>query len=459
MSEERDELIAGLESALSGDGAPDLGPLVADRHPADLAAAMSGLEAQQQLRLLRELPARQAAGILAELEELSCKHLVRDLDEQTLGSLLACLPSQTAVGVLEHLDEDERNRVLAALEGRLGRAVRQRMVYPEESAGRIMRTEVPRVRIDRDVAQTIETLRRDFGDAGAEARSSGFDGRSLEAVFAVDAQERLVGQVSPARLLLARPEQPLEPLVRKDVPSIPPEMDQEEVADLAVRYDLVALPVVDEAQRLLGMVSFDDIFDVIEQEDVEDLSYVAGTGTDAPTDRMATRAIQARLPWLLVGLVGGLGSAAVLNHFESALDQLVSLAFFVPAVLGLAGAVAVQSSSLTVRGLAAGSMGLRRLPAIAWRELRVSLGMGLALGSLLGAAAFFSTGGNATFGLLLFLVMLLVLMTAAIGGTVIPIVLEKVGVDPAVAMGPFVTALSDLVALAIYMGIASLLLG
>jgi magnesium transporter len=153
------------------------------------------------------------------------------------------------------------------------------------------------------------------------------------------------------------------------------------------------------------------------------------------------------------------GSAAVLSYFEGSIERVVSLAFFVPVVLGLAGGAAIQSSSLTVRGLATGSIGLRGLSGVAWRELRVSIGMGLALGALLGAAAFLLAGRDPTVSVSLFLVLVLVLVTATIGGTLIPIVLEKLGIDPAVAMGPFVTTLSDIVALSIYLSIATALLG
>ena len=447
MSDMTDALIEEIERLLAEERHDALRARLADHHPADLATAVSGLERSQQLTILSILDAPLAAQVLAELDDLSSKHLVRDLPEERLSALIGEMSPQTAVGLLEHLAEEERSRVVATLAHRMRSQVRRRLVHPEDSAGRIMDARTAQIRIDLSVAEATEILRRRFGDR-----------ESIATVFVVDEEGRLVGQVSPLRLLLADPDQPVDRIVRRDLPGIPPEMDQEEVAKLAVRYDLVALPVVDDENRLLGMVSFDDVFDVIEEEDTEDLSYAAGTGTDSPTDRLAARAIRARLPWLLLGLTGGLGSAAVLSHFESALDRAVTLAFFVPAVLGLAGAVAVQSSSLMVRGLASGSIGIRRLPRIALRELRVSIGMGLALGALLGLAGFFSSGGDATLGWLLFLVMVLVLITAAIGGTVIPLILENLGVDAAVAMGPFVTTLSDIVALSIYMGIASMLI-
>ncbi|MHA7836410.1 MAG: magnesium transporter [bacterium] len=442
------DLASELETWLELDRPEALAARASELHPADLAAALTQLEAEGQTALLERLPSEIAASILAELDPLACRHVVCDLGEPSLSILLEEMSPQAAVSMLEPLPVEARERVIAALSPSMRSEVEQRLLHPEDSAGRIMTTEVPSVAWEGNVAQAIESLRRRFGDRSA-----------IDTIFVIDDAERLQGRVSPLRLLLADPDQPLQELVDREVLSVPPDMDQERVADLAVRYDLVAVPVVDERERLIGRVSFDDVFDVIHEEESEDISYLAGTGTDAPTDRTASRAIRARLPWLCLGLVGGLGSALVLSRFEASLERLVSLAFFVPAVLGLAGAVAVQSSSLAVRGLATGSLAPRQLPVVAWRELRVSVGMGLALGALLGLAAFISSGGDHRLAGLLFVVLVLVLVAAAIGGTLMPLALEKLGVDPAMAMGPFVTTLTDLAALAIYMGIASLVIG
>jgi magnesium transporter len=445
---ENEELESRMAEALAAGEAGALAERLADRHPADLADAAQELSADRQRELFAALPRARGAAILAEFDELPLRSAVEDLGEDRLRELAALMPPEAATEVLEHLPDEPRRRVVSALPEPLRAEVARRLRYPEESAGRIMTLLVPTVGADRTVGEATETLRARFADS-----------EPVGAVFAVDDEDRLVGALSPFRLLLARPEAPLEPLLRRDVPSIPPETDQEEAAEIAARYDLVALPVTGPDARLLGVVTFDDIYDVIEEEDVEDLSYAAGTGSDAPTERTASRAIRKRLPWLVVGLAGGVCSAAVLSRFESALEQLVSLAFFVPVVLGLGGGAAIQSSSLTVRGLGAGSLGVRRLPALAWRELRVSIGMGVALGALLGLCAFLLTGRDPAVAAALFVVLVLVLVISAIGGTLIPLGLEKVGIDPAVAMGPFVTTLSDVVALTIYLTVATAMLG
>jgi magnesium transporter len=417
-------------------------------HPADLAKAAANLEPRERAAFLEHAPAEMGARVLEEFDDLTCRHVVRDLASTSLARLLAKMSPEAAVHVLEHVPGDGGPTLVDALPEPLGADVRRRLTWPEDSAGRIMTAEVPTVRAAGSVKEAREELRRRFG--GRE---------TIDAVFALDEEGRLVGQLRPLHLLLAEGADAVLPLVRRDAPGIPPEMDQEEAADVAVRYDLLALAVRDAEGRLLGALSFDDVFDVIEEEDEEDLSIAAGTGRDAPTERTALRAIRARFPWLLVGLAGGIVSAGVLSSFEGSLERVVSLAFFVPVVLGLAGAVAIQSSSLAVRGLARGSSGVQRLPAVAWRELRVSLGMGLALGALLGGAAFLLAGRDPMVALSLFLVLLIVLVAAALGGTLIPIVLDKLGIDPAVAMGPFVTTSSDVVALSIYLGVATALVG
>lgn len=444
---EREELVEAIEEMVAAADPEGLRRRVAKLHPADLAVAAEDLGLETQSRFFQLLPAALGAAVLVELEEPARRQVVEDLDAGRLRALAAELPADAAVEVLGQFSEERRAPLVTGLPEALRADVERLLCHPEDSAGRIMTPEVPTVAADRSVAEAIETLRKGFGER-----------ESLEAVFAVDRERRLVGQLSPFQLLMARPGDPVAGLVRRDVLTIPPDTDQEEAAALAVRYDLVALPVTDAEGRLLGAVRFDDVFDVIEEEDVEDLSYAAGTGSDAPGERTATRAIRARLPWLVVGLLGGVVSAGVLSRFENALEDLVSLAFFVPVVLGLAGGAAIQSSSLSVRGLDAGGMGLRRLPVLAWRELRVSVGLGLALGSMLGVVAFLLTGQSPAVALALFLVLVLVLVTATIGGTLIPVLLQRLGIDPAVAMGPFVTTLSDVVALSIYLSVASALL-
>lgn len=445
--EDREQLVRQIEDAVAASDVEALRAQTGGLHPADLAAVAESLEGEERRLLFDALPASLAAAALAELDDGTCDRVVEDLGEERVLRLAGGLEPKDAADLLEHLPDVSRARLVAALPERLRPEVGQRLAYPDESAGRMMTVAFPRIPAKGTVGEAVEELRR---------RRAG--GTAIDVIFAVDEGDRLEGLIRPLDLLLARSDEAVGRYVRRDLPSIPPETDREEAAALAVEHDLAALPVVGRDERLLGIVRYDDVFDVIEQEDAEDLSFAAGTGRDVPGERTASRAIRARLPWLIVGLAGGIGSAGILSLFESALERAVSLAFFVPVLLGLAGAVAIQSSSLAVRGLATGSVAPRRLPAMAWRELRVSAGMGLALGALLAVAAFALTGRDATLASLVFVVLVLVLAIAAVGGSLIPIALQKLGLDPAVAMGPFVTTLNDVVALSIYLVVAQQLL-
>jgi magnesium transporter len=240
-----------------------------------------------------------------------------------------------------------------------------------------------------------------------------------------------------------------------DLITVPPEMDQQEAAGIAMKYDLVSLPVVDNNGILLGRITIDDLIDVVEEEAHEDISYMAGTGDEEVTERSALKVTRERIPWLLVGLFGGIIAALVMSNFETSLTRVIELAFFVPVIMGMAGNIAIQCSSIIVRGLATGDLSMYNILTQLWKELRVAITNGLVVGLVL-FAVITLWHSDWELGLVIGATMWSVILVASATGTLIPLVLRKLGIDPAVAMGPFITSLNDIIGIGIYLGFATL---
>ncbi|MBN2489498.1 MAG: magnesium transporter [Planctomycetes bacterium] len=420
--------------------------LIAPLHPADIAETMERLDRFEQNFLFDALEPEVGSQVLLELEDATREDVLEGLDEQRLGPMVDEMDSDDAADIVGELDEEVRERVLQQVPEEHRVEVETLLTYPEDSAGGIMALEVPWVRKTHTVARAIEMIREHHRDM-----------EEISEIFVVDRERRLVGSILPVELLLADPDALVADIMDTEAVSVRPETDQQEAAAVASKYDLLNVPVTDDRNRLLGVITYDDIFDVIEEEEHEDISYIAGTGEDEPAERSVMKAVRERGPWLMLGLGGSIGSAMVMAAFEGSLKQHLAVAFFVPAVMATAGSVAIQASSLVVRGLATGSFALQGVPIVLWRELRTSVLLGVGLGILLGLFAFVWMG-NGALALCLLSALGLVVINAALSGTMIPLALKRVGIDPAVAMGPFITTLNDVMGIAIYLLVVLLFL-
>jgi magnesium transporter len=420
--------------------------LIAPLHPADIAETMERLDRFEQNYLFDALEPETGSQVLLELEDATREDVLEDMDVQRLPPMVDEMESDDAADIVGELDDEVRERVLQQVPEEQRAEVEKLLTYPEDSAGGIMALEVPWVRKTHTVARAIEMVRAHHRDM-----------EEISEIFVVDRDRRLVGSILPVELLLADPEATVSDIMDTEVVAVRPEEDQQEVAAIASKYDLLNVPVTDAENRLLGVITYDDIFDVIEEEEHEDISYIAGTGEDEPAERSVLKAVRERGPWLTLGLGGSIGSAMVMAAFEGSLKAHLAVAFFVPAVMATAGSVAIQASSLVVRGLATGSFALQGVPIVLWREFRTALLLGAGLGVLLGLFAF-AWMGNGTLAVCLLSALGLVVINAALSGTVIPLALKRVGIDPAVAMGPFITTLNDVVSIAIYLLVVLLFL-
>lgn len=442
-----DNLAERLEDLLESGDREEAVRIAASLHPADLARLLNYLPAGERETLFGWLPSEQAGLVLAELDEEFRTRLLEETSPERLTELLGHLETDDVTDVLADLPEGMAARVLPLLDR--SEEVRSLLHYDEESAGGIMGTEFVIVPETWTAAEATEEVRR--------------NAETVEAVFAVfvsDAQGKLQGVVSLKNLLLTLADTPVTDIMDGDVITVPPEIDQEEVARIMQRYDLVSLPVVDEDGRMLGRITIDDIVDVIRDEAEEDIQRMSGmSGSEEPSDSVF-RVIRGRLPWLLIGMVGAGLSGLVIGRFEHALEQAVILATFIPIVMAMAGNAGIQSSAIVVQGLASGELWASDVARRLGKELSVSLLNGLALALILGAVVMALPIGGATLELLALtasLSMLTVIVLATIIGATVPLLLHRMNIDPALATGPFITTSNDILGLGVFFLLATLI--
>ena len=413
----------------------------------DIAEAMTHLTRSETRFLMSRIGDDQAGEVLLTLTEADFQDLIEaapidrilvwvdELDPDDEADFIALLPGDLREKVLEALEPAEREQA------------EELMAWPADSAGGIMSPVAFRMRDDTTCRDAIDAL-QEQGD--------------VEMVFYLyveNEQGHLVGVTSLRQLLINAPSTPLSEIMTPDVISVLPTEDQEEVARIAARYDLLAVPVCDDTNHFLGIVTIDDVLDVVHEEAAEDLLKMAGVGEEYdPTGASTLRASMQRLTWLVVTLVGGVALSEVIGGFRETLQQHVMLAFFVPVIMALGGGVGIQAATITVRNLATGHVrvGAGSIQLI-WREARVGILMGLVLGAALSGYGWFRYGEIAFVWVVGSSILSTVLVAATVG-TIIPLVLEKIGVDPAVATGPFVTILIDAIAIVLYMTLATLLM-
>jgi magnesium transporter len=321
------------------------------------------------------------------------------------------------------------------------------LAHEEDTAGGIMALELVAMPQDCTVEDAINEIRKKADEID-----------TINHVYVVDNNRCLVGIIPLKKLLLAELYTPLSEIMNRDVISVQAGTDQEEVANLARKYDLLSVPVVDAQGRLVGRITYDDIVDVIKEEAEEDLSRVAGvTEDEEPRETSIFHISRIRLPWLIVGLFGEILAATVLTNFSTALDKVISLVFFIPVITAMGGNAGIQASAIVVRGLATGEIDLNDTLRRLGKEFRVAVLNGLLCGAVIFLVV--SLGWkNPRIGLLIGASLMIVIMSASIVGGTVPLALKRFNVDPAIAIGPFITISNDILGLLIYMWIAMMFL-
>ncbi|PSQ99660.1 MAG: magnesium transporter [Bacteroidetes bacterium SW_7_64_58] len=419
--------------------------LVADLYPADVALLLRRLPDDEAQRLFRWLPPELGSDVVAEMEDAVRAALMEELAPETLTDLIDVLDTDDAADVLADLPEETALQVLPDLGD--AEDLTELLEYGEETAGGIMAREYVAIPPDWTLREATEEVRRNAADV-----------EEVYTAYVVDENGTLLGTLSLKQLLLSAGSVKVRDVMDPDFISVAPEVDQEEVGRVVRRYDLVSVPVVDESGRMMGRITVDDVVDVIRDEAEEDIQLMSGlTGQEGTVDT-AVEVSRGRLPWLIVGLVGSGLSGTVIGVFEATLEQAVVLATFIPIVTAMGGNAAVQSAAIAVQGLGSGELWLSDAFKRIGKEMVVALLNGVVVAALLcGTVAAFGMGNVTMLVATLGLTMLCVSLVATTNGALIPFLLTWLGIDPASAMGPFVTTLNDILGLAIYFLIATAL--
>lgn len=424
--------------------------LVRDLHPADLARLIGRLDRASASTLFAWLPEQVASDTLPELEEDLRAGLLGDVSPARITEIVDELDTDDAADVLGNLPDEVVEDILPHLED--GAELKNLLAYGEDSAGGIMATELVAVPETASVGEATEIV-----------RSLAEEVEPVYRVYAIDRDHRLTGVVRPTQLLLSPTTALIRDIMDPDVTTIMPEADQEEAALLMERYDLIALPVVDEERRLLGRITIDDIVDVIREEAEEDLHRMSGLADEELSDPV-WKVSAGRLVWLATGLVGALLSSFVIHRFEQVLERAVVLAVFIPVVMSMAGNAGIQSSAMAVQGLATGDLWLSDLPKRLRKEILVALVNAVMLALLFGilvrlleTAGLFESGVQDPWMLTLTVALSLatVIVLAAMIGTTVPLLLHRFKIDPALASGPFITTSNDILGLVVYFLVAT----
>lgn len=417
--------------------------------PVAIAEAMKFLTEDEKVMAFKALPARIASEVLGETDEQSQEDIVEELPSKQLGLLLGAMDTDDAVDILDDLEEEDQKRLLDEIERQqLGRAnvLRELLQYPEDTAGGIMVPEVLSIQQRRTIGDALKLFK------AAVKREQYHD---IHNIYVINKRKELKGLL-PIRSLIVYPaETKIKSIMEKRVHFARVDEDQEHVANIVRRYDLYAIPVVDMDNKLVGRITADDILDVIDEEAIEDLSHIAGVTEEDFVEESVLRSVRYRVPWLLIGLMGGIISATVLNFFEDALKIILALAFFVPVVTAMGGNAGVQSSAIIVKSLAMGDIHPRFLLSRVLREFRVAFLNGLICSLVLSVIVYFWLD-DVMLSFLIGQSLVLVIIIATIVGTVVPLLLKSLNIDPAIAMGPFVTTSNDILGLMIYLSLATL---
>jgi magnesium transporter len=443
----REHYLARVVDAVHRHDGKSLRTLVGALHEADAGALIEALEPDMRPQLIELMGRDFDFSALTEVDDSVREEILEELEPETVAEGVRDLDSDDAVYILEDLTREDQEEILDQLPPTERIALEQSLLYPENSAGRRMQTEFIAVPPDWSVGQTIDHLRE----------TEELPERFYE-IYIVDPAGKFLGAVALDRIMRTKRPVRIADLMDPDRRRVRATEDQEEVARLFERYNLVAAPVVADGDRLVGVITFDDVVDVLQEEAEEDIKALGGiTGDEELSDSVWT-IVKSRFPWLFANLMTALISAWVIRQFSGSIEKMVALAVLMPIVASMGGNAGTQTMTVAVRALATRDLGDANSWRVVRREFLVGVLNGLGFAIIMGviAVAWFQV---ADLGIVIGLAMICVLCAAALGGIIIPIGLIRLGADPAIASGPFVTTVTDVVAFASFLGIATMWFG
>jgi len=440
------ENIEQFKELIENDNKKEVAAILEDLHPADIAEMMDDLNIEEAKYIYLLLEGEKASDVLIEIDEDDRRRFLKALPPDVIASKF-----------IEHMDSDDAADVVAEMDEQMQREVLNEMIdieqagdivdlleYEENSAGGIMAKELVKVNENWNVATCLKEISKQAEDVD-----------EIFYIYVTDNDDKLKGVLSIKKLILNPTNTKISNLYNPDIKKVTTGTRQEEVAEIMDKYDLVAVPVIDEIGRLQGRITWDDIIDIVREEAERDYQMVSGiTGDVEPGDKVWQR-VRVRFPWLMVGMLGGILSATVLRTHSDQLSQITQLAFFIPLIAAMAGNVGVQSSSIIVQSIASGVKDMETPLKKLWKDISVALLTAVVFSVLLFAYNYF-TADNLNLTYSVSISLFIVILFASLFGTIIPLVLNKFRIDPALATGPFITTMNDIVGLFIYLTISSM---
>ncbi len=419
---------------------------LAQADPHDAADILEALDEEAAADLISGLDAEQAAEVLEEMRHEAAADLLEEIPPAEAAEMIAALPPDEAADIIGQLEEDARRRLLESASADKLSEVLALLAYPADTAGGLMKTEVATLPSAISAGEAIEAMRRLHESL-----------EDLSYVYVIDPARRLLGVVSFRDLVFARPGTVLDEVMVPSPVAVRPDTDREDVADLIQRYNLLALPVIDHQGVLLGMVTIDDVIVEVQQEATEDIAAMVGAGVEETIYTPVGRSVRSRLPWTAVNLATAFLVAFVVSRFEPVIDRLTVLAAYMPVIASVGGNSGAQSQAIVIRAMAVDNIPTVLVRRVLFRSTLIGLFNGVAIGTLSGAIAAFFTH-NASIGMVIGLAALANLLVANLAGSSIPIILDKLGQDPALASNIFMTMITDMVGFGGFLAIATALL-
>jgi len=434
-------LLDNIRNMIQEQAYSDMERLIEDLHPADLADLVEHLESDEILAVFTLLTPERAGEVLKEISAPIQEKIANELNDQTITQILNELNSDDATDIVSYLPRERAQKIISLVQPDVSEELQKLLGYETDTAGGIMALEFVSVNANSDIQGAIESIRDKREDV-----------EKLYYVWVVDDDGKLLGVVSMKDLLLEPIDTKIKDIMNSDVISVDADIDQEEVARIIKQYDLTHVPVVNGQHKLIGRITNDDIIDVIEEEASEDISLMAGVIDQEIAEESALKISRARLPWLLLGLFGGLISAIVINHFHGSLEKILALSFFIPVIMAMGGNTGTQAATVVIRGLATGDINIVHTGKRLLTELWVALINGILCGILLGLVVAFWLS-DPKLGLGVGVSLITVILFSGSFGAFVPFLLRKFNIDPALAAGPFITTSNDILGLLIYLSI------
>jgi magnesium transporter len=435
-----------LKDLISRNREFDIIDLFSDMHPADIADLIDELDEEDRLHLFSLLEVEKASEVILELSDTSREQIIEDLSNEQLTDIIEEMESDDKADIIAELSDDQAKAVLDAIEPEESQEVQELLKYPEDTAGGIMQSELVSVKKQATINDAFQAV----VDAKNEMEN-------IHSIFVVNEEDKLIGTVPLQRLITTKRFTPIVDVIDEDIPSVNADMDQEEVARLFKKYDLVSIGVVDGQQHLLGRITIDDIMDTVQEETSEDIYRIAGLGHDDTIFNKTFDSVKKRLPWLYLNLMTALTSVLVIGFFEDTIKLMVALVFFMPVIAGLGGNAGGQTLALIIRGIALGEITFENAKRVLYRQIAIGVTNGIAIGFVIAVIAYFWKG-IPVLGLVIGLAMIISVFMGTMVGVLIPLALKRLNLDPALGSNILLTAFTDAFGFFSYLTLATIFL-